>query len=42
MTAVHTLMLISILGADPLGAGDHSRTLMMGEQKQTFLVYVPK
>jgi polyhydroxybutyrate depolymerase len=28
--------------ADPLGPGDHTRTLMMGEQKRTYLVHVPK
>jgi polyhydroxybutyrate depolymerase len=26
----------------PLGPGDHTRTLMMGEQKRTYLVHVPK
>ena len=29
-------------GTDPLGPGDHTRTLMMGEQKRTYLVHVPK
>ncbi len=28
--------------ADSLGAGDHTRTLMMGEQQRTYLVHVPK
>src|SRR3954454_21928793 len=28
--------------SDLLGPGDHTRTLMMGEQKRTYLVYVPK
>ncbi len=28
--------------AGPLAPGDHSRTLMMGEQKRTYLVHVPK
>jgi polyhydroxybutyrate depolymerase len=27
---------------DPLGPGDHTRTLVMGEQKRTYLVHVPK
>jgi polyhydroxybutyrate depolymerase len=27
---------------DTLGPGDHTRTLMMGEQKRTCLVHVPK
>src|SRR4051794_14692750 len=28
--------------ADPLGSGDHTRTVMMGKQKRTYLVHVPK
>ena len=28
--------------AEPLGTGDHTRTLMMGEQKRTYLVHIPK
>jgi polyhydroxybutyrate depolymerase len=27
---------------NPLGPGDHTRTLMMGEQKRTYLVHIPK
>src|SRR5271154_6888424 len=27
---------------DPLGPGDHPRTLMMGDQKRTYLVHIPK
>lgn len=27
---------------DPLDPGDHTRTLMLGEQKRTYLVHVPK
>ena len=27
---------------DPLGPGDHTRTLLMGEQRRTYLVHVPK
>lgn len=27
---------------ETVGAGDHTRTLMMGEQKRTYLVHVPK
>jgi len=27
---------------DPLGPGDHTRTIMMGEQKRTYLVHIPK
>jgi polyhydroxybutyrate depolymerase len=28
--------------SDPLGPGDHTRTLLMGAQKRTYLVHVPK
>lgn len=28
--------------SDPLGPGDQTRTLLMGEQKRTYLVHVPK
>ena len=28
--------------SDPLGPGDHTRTIIMGEQKRTYLVHVPK
>ncbi len=27
---------------DPLGPGDHTRTVLMGEQKRTYLIHVPK
>src|SRR4051794_28980721 len=27
---------------EPLGPGNHTRTLMMGEQKRIFLIHVPK
>lgn len=27
---------------DPLGPGDHTRTLMLGQQKRTYLVHVPR
>jgi polyhydroxybutyrate depolymerase len=29
-------------GPGPLGLGDHTRTLLMGEQKRTYLVHIPK
>ncbi len=32
----------SVKATDPLGPGDHTRTLMMGEQKRTYLAHVPK
>src|ERR1700677_4365514 len=39
-----TLALLALTLAQPesLGPGDHTRTLMMGEQKRTYLVHVPK
>ena len=42
MFAIQTLLLMTVLGADPLGPGDHTRTLMMGEQKRTYLVHIPQ
>jgi polyhydroxybutyrate depolymerase len=38
------LILTALWLAEPnfLGPGDHTRTLMMGEQKRTYLVHVPK
>jgi len=36
------LLMLTVLGADPLGPGDHTRILMMGDQKRTYLVHVPK
>lgn len=48
MTALFGLMASSAFAqdtpkqSDPLGPGDHTRTLMMGEQKRTYLVHVPK
>lgn len=43
MTAC-TLLLAALLGADPdpLGPGDHTRSLKMGEQERSYLVHVPK
>jgi polyhydroxybutyrate depolymerase len=42
MTAIHALLLLATLGADPLGPGEHTRNVLMGEQKRTYLVHVPK
>ena len=42
MNMVFTLLLVHVLGNDPLGAGEHTRTLTIGEQKRTYLVNVPK
>jgi polyhydroxybutyrate depolymerase len=42
---MHTCLLLAafcLAQPDPLGPGDHTRTLMMGEQKRTYLVHVPK
>jgi len=36
------LLMLFALAADPLGPGDHTRTLMMGQLKRTYLVHVPK
>jgi polyhydroxybutyrate depolymerase len=39
-----SLFFVALVAAQPdtLGPGDHTRTLMMGEQKRTYLVHVPK
>lgn len=39
-----SLMLFALVVPQPdtLGPGDHTRTLLMGEQQRTFLVHVPK
>jgi len=39
-----TLIFLALTLAQPatFGPGDHTRTLMMGEQKRTYLVHVPK
>ncbi len=36
------LLALSVTQVEPLGPGDHSRSLMMGEQQRTYLVHVPK
>ena len=36
------LLALAVAQPAPLGPGDHTRTLMMGEQKRTYLVHVPK
>ena len=36
------LLALSVAQIEPLGPGDHTRTIMMGEQKRTYLVHVPK
>ncbi len=41
MTVLHSLLLVAILGADPLGSGDHTRTLTVDRRERSFLVHVP-
>ncbi|MEX1026974.1 MAG: PHB depolymerase family esterase [Candidatus Paceibacterota bacterium] len=41
MTATCSFLLFSLLVADPLGPGDHTRTLMVGELERNYLVHVP-
>ena len=38
---IHTVLLMSVLGADPLAPGDHNRTLTVGELKRNYLVHIP-
>jgi len=42
MTSCLLLAAFCLAQPDPLGPGDHTRTLMMGEQKRTCIVHVPK
>jgi polyhydroxybutyrate depolymerase len=39
--SLHLLALLAV-HADPLGPGDHTRTLKMGEQTRSYIVHVPK
>jgi len=41
MTAIAALVLIFFIGADPLGPGDHPRTLTVGDIKRDYLVHIP-
>ena len=41
MTAIHALILVTVLGADPLGPGDHARTITVGDLKRNYLVHIP-
>ena len=41
MDAISTLLLLTVLGADPIGPGDHSRKLTAGNLKRSYLVHVP-
>jgi polyhydroxybutyrate depolymerase len=38
---ISTLVLLFALAADPLSAGDHQRTLKVGELERSYLVHVP-
>ncbi len=42
MTTCLFLLALSVGQVEPLGSGDHTRTVMMGEQKRTYLVHIPK
>ena len=42
MNACLFLLALSVAQPEAIGPGDHTRTLMMGEQKRTYLVHVPK
>jgi poly(3-hydroxybutyrate) depolymerase len=42
MNTCRLVLALSAAEPDTLGPGDHTRTLMMGEQKRTYLVHVPK
>lgn len=39
--AIHTLLLLTVLGADPLHPGDHTRKLTEGDRERSYLVHVP-
>ena len=41
---MNTCLLLSLVVAQPeaIGPGDHTRTIMMGEQKRTYIFHVPK
>lgn len=41
MNTFHTLILITTLGANPLGIGDHSRKLAVDGQDRNYLVHIP-
>ena len=41
MTAIPPLILMIVLGAVPLGPGDHNRKLSVGDVKRSYLVHIP-
>ena len=42
MTTISTLMLCVVLGAEPLGRGDHVRKLTVDDLERTYYVHVPE
>jgi polyhydroxybutyrate depolymerase len=42
MSALHSFLLLSLLAADAIGPGDHTRTLMVGELERNYIVHVPQ
>src|SRR5437870_1696090 len=36
------LLALAVVQPNPLGPGDHTRTLTVGDRKRTYLVHVPK
>lgn len=41
MTAVLTILLIALLGAEPLGPGDHTRSVEVDTRTRTYIVHIP-
>ena len=41
MSQIQTLLLLSMLAADPLAPGDHTRKLTVDERQRNYLVHVP-
>jgi polyhydroxybutyrate depolymerase len=41
MNALLVSLLMTVLGTDPLGSGDHARTLKVGDLNRNYLVHVP-
>jgi polyhydroxybutyrate depolymerase len=41
MTTLHTFLLLAVFAADPIGAGDHTRTLTVDARERSYLVHVP-
>lgn len=41
MIVIQALLLSTALGADPLGPGDHTRSLTVGDLKRSYLAHIP-